>query len=244
MDITHYKSFMEVLKTGSFSKAAKATFRTQPTVSLQIKALETELGVRLFERFGPMKVKPTKEGLALTGILTPLLKDFDSVKRRLDEARGSFPAHEISIASHETVIAYLFPDIVERFTKKHKDLKFVFFRKNKEDIVSMVTAGEVDFGVTTLETVPRGVEYKVFRIHKRVLLLPKRHPLSKTREIKPKEIAAYPLILPPFQSETRILVDAFFKKKEIPYTVSLELTGVGRNRNDNESRQGVVGVVF
>ena len=153
------------------------------------------------------------------------MKDFDWVKKRLDEALGSFPAHEISIASHETVIAYLLPDIVERFTKRHKDLKFVFFRKNKDDIVSMVTAGEVDFGITTLDKVPRGVEYKVFRIHKRVLLLLKGHPLSKISEIRPKDIAAHPLILPPFQSETRILVDKFFKDKGIPYTVSLELTG-------------------
>ena len=225
MDTSGFKSFMEVLKTGSFSKAAKATFRTQPTVSLQIKALETELGVRLFDRFGPMKVRPTKEGLVLAEILSPLLKDFDSVKKRFDDRRGSFLKREITIASHETVIAYLFPDIAEHFMKKYKDLKFVFFRKNKDDIVSMVTAGEVDFGVTTLEKVPRGVEYKVFRIHKRVLLLPKHHPLEKVREIKPKDIAAYSLILPPFQSETRILVDEFFKKKGIPYTVSLELTG-------------------
>ena len=225
MEPSQFKSFMEVLKTGSFSKAAKATFRTQPTVSLQIKTLETELGARLFERFGPMKVKPTKEGLVLAGILAPLLKDFDSVKKRFDEGCGSALKNEISIASHETVIAYLFPDIVERFTKIHKDLKFIFFRKNKADIVSMVTQGEVDFGVTTLDKVPRGVEYKVFRIHKRVLLLPKGHALGRLKDIKPKDIAAYPLILPPFNSETRILVDEFFKKKAIPYSVSLELTG-------------------
>ena len=225
MEPSQFKSFMEVLKTGSFSKAAKATFRTQPTVSLQIKTLETELGARLFERFGPMKVKPTKEGLVLAGILAPLLKDFDSVKKRFDEGCGSASKNEISIASHETVIAYLFPDIVERFTKIHKDLKFIFFRKNKADIVSMVTQGEVDSGVTTLDKVPRVVEYKVFRIHKRVLLLPKGHALGRLKVIKPKDIAAYPLILPPFNSETRILVDEFFKKKAIPYSVSLELTG-------------------
>lgn len=225
MDTPNYKSFMEVLKTGSFSKAAKVTFRTQPTVSLQIKALETELGARLFDRFGPMKVKPTKEGLALAEILTPLLKDFESVKNRFDTARGKLSLNEISIASHETVIAYLFPDIVEYLKKRHKDLKVTFFRKNKSDIISMVTAGEADFGVTSLDTVPRGVEYKIFRIHKRVLLLPKGHALGKLKTITAKDIAAHPLILPPFQSETRILVDDFFKKKGLSYTVSLELTG-------------------
>ncbi len=225
MDIPQLKSFLWVLKTGSFSKAAAASFRTQPNVSLQIKALEEELGVRLFERFGPMKVQPTQDGKVLAEITAPLLKDFDSVKRRFDDTRGKVSSAEISIASHETVIAYLFPDIVGHFKKKHKDLKFSFFRKNKGDIVQMVAAGEVDFGVTTLDQVPRGIEYKVFRIHKRVLLLPKGHALSKSKVIKAKDIAAYPLILPPLQSETRILVDEFFKKKGLNYSVSLELTG-------------------
>lgn len=225
MDIAHYKSFMEVLRTGSFSKAARATYRTQPTVSLQIKTLETELGVRLFERFGPMKVRPTREGQMLAGVLEPLLKDFDAVKRRFDEARGSAASREIRIATHETVMAYLFPDIIEHFQKKYRDVKFVFFRKNKEDIVSLVSSGEADFGITTLDRVPPGIVYQVFRTHKRVLLLPKKHPLTKLSHITLKDIAAYPLILPPFQSETRILVDQTFRKKDIPYSVSLELTG-------------------
>src|SRR3989338_6096354 len=115
--------------------------------------------------------------------------------KRFDSARGGLSSNEISIASHETVIAYLFPDIMDHLKKKHKDLKITFFRKNKGDIISMVTAGEADFGVTTLDTVPRGVEYKVFRIHKRVLLLPKGHVLGRLKLIRPKDIAAHPLIL-------------------------------------------------
>ncbi len=225
MDIQQVRSLIEVVRTGSFSKAARNTFRAQPTVSLQIKALEEEFGTRLFERYGPMKVKPTVDGLALYELLLPLMEDFDSVKRRFDETRGKVEASEIKIASHESVIAYLFPDIVEHFTKKYKHLKFTFFRKNKADIVSMVTSGEADFGITTLDKIPRGIEYQVFRVHKRVLLTPLYHPLSKIKNIKAKEIAAYPLILPPFHSETRTLVDDYFKKKDIPYKVSLELTG-------------------
>ena len=239
MDTSSLRSFLEVLKTGSFSKAARVVFRTQPTVSLQIKALEEELGVRLFDRFGPMKVKPTKDGLLLSQIVGPVLSDFDSIKKRFDEKKGKVLSAELSIASHETVIAYLFPDIVEHFTKIHKNLKFVFFRKNKDDIVSMVSAGEADFGVTTLDKTPPGIQYKVFRIHKRVLLLPKGHPLSKLKVIKPKDIAAHPLILPPFNSETRILVDQYFKKRGLPYSVSLELTGRNAVKKYVEKGSGI-----
>ena len=225
MDMQQARTFIELIKTSSFSKAAQNTFRSQPTVSFQIKALEEEFEMRFFERFGPMKVRPTREGLALYEILLPLLKDYDSVKRRLDEKLGKVHDLEIKIASHESVFAYLLPDVVEYFTKKHKNLKFLLFRKLKAEIIDMVTSGEADFGITTLDKHQRGVEYKVFRIHKRVLLTPKDHPLSKIKDLKIKDIAGYPLILPPIPSETRGLVEACFKKKGLACEVSLELAG-------------------
>jgi len=225
MEIQQIRSFIEVVKTGSFSKAAKNTFRTQPTVSLQIKALEEEFGVRFFERFGPMKVKPTKEGMILYEILLPVLQDLELVKRHFEEQRGNVQDCEISVATHESVIAYLFPDIVEHFTKKYKNLRFTFHRCTKTEIVAMVTSGEADFGITTLDKPQRGVEYRVFRTHKRVLLTQKGHPLSKIRDIKAKDIAAYPLILPPSPSETRSLVEDCFANKGLACKIALELAG-------------------
>jgi DNA-binding transcriptional LysR family regulator len=194
-------------------------------VSLQVKSLEEELGVRLFERYGPMRVRATREAEILAGIVSPLLDGLEGVKKRFEEARGARGTSEIRIATHESVIAYFFPDILESIKKEQPDVRFQFFRKNKADIVEMVVSGDADFGVTTLEKVPRGVEYRIFRTHKRVLLAPKGHPLAKLARIRPKDIAAHPLILPPPQSETRLLVDSVFRKHGLEYQVSLELTG-------------------
>src|SRR3989338_843867 len=88
MNILHLKSFLNVMKTRSFSKAAGATFRSQPVISRHIQSLESNLGVRLFERFGPISVKPTKEAEFLKEFVLPIVNQFESVKYALDEKRG------------------------------------------------------------------------------------------------------------------------------------------------------------
>lgn len=239
MNIDNLKAFEAVFRTGGFSAGAKVVFRSQPAVSLAVKALESELGVRLFERFGPLKVKPTKEGALLHGLVSPLIRDVDTLKKRFDEGLGKSPSSEIRIATHEAVISYVFPDIVYHFTQKYPTLKFALVRSNKDDILKSVLAGDADFGITTIQKAPRGIEYKVFREHKRVLITPKGHALTKLRRITPKDLAAYPFILPPKQSETRTLVDEFFSRKGIKHTVSLEMTGRDAVKNYVEKGLGI-----
>lgn len=224
---------------GGFSAAAKVVFRSQPAVSLAVKSLESELGVRLFERFGPLKVKPTKEGVLLRDLASPLLKDLGGLRKRFDEAIGKAGMNDIRIATHEAVISYVFPDIVEKFTRKYPDLKFTMIRSNKEDIVKQVLDGDVDFGITTVDRTPRGIEYRVFRDHKRVLITQKGHPLTKLKTITPRDLAGYPFILPPKQSETRTLVDDFFLKKRLKHTVALEMTGRDAVKNYVEKGLGI-----
>jgi DNA-binding transcriptional LysR family regulator len=239
MNIDNLKAFEAVYQTGGFSAASKVIFRSQPAVSLAVKTLEADLGVRLFERFGPLKVKPTKEGVLLHELASPLLKDLDGLRKRFDAAVGRAGSNEIRIATHEAVISYVFPDIVEAFTRKYPDLKFTMIRSNKEDIVKQVLSGDVDFGITTVDQAPRGIEFRVFREHKRVLITQKGHPLTKIRTITPKDLAGYPFILPPKQSETRALVDDFFAKKRLKHTVALEMTGRDAVKNYVEKGLGI-----
>lgn len=239
MNIDNLKAFEAVYQTGGFSAGAKVVFRSQPAVSLAVKTLESELGVRLFERFGPLRVKPTKEGVLLHNLASAILKDLSGLRKRFDEAVGKAGSNEIRIATHEAVISYVFPDIVEKFTHKYPDLKFTMIRSNKEDIVKQVLDGDVDFGITTVDRAPRGIEYRVFRDHKRVLITPKGHPLTRLKAITAKDLAQYPFILPPKQSETRSLVDDFFAKKHIKHTVALEMTGRDAVKNYVEKGLGI-----
>jgi len=223
MEISHLRAFLYVYKTGSFSQAAKLMYRSQPAVSLQIKEFEGELGSRLFERFGPMKVKPTAEGIILERLLSPILQSLDNVKRDFETLKRPEGGQELSIATHEAVLTYFLPDFVQGFIAKYPETKFSFLRESKENIVKKVLDGEADLGITTLDRVPRGLVYRNFAEYKRVLICPKRHALTKLKSISPKNIAQYPLILPPPHSETRNIIDEVFTKAGVKTNLFLEL---------------------
>jgi DNA-binding transcriptional LysR family regulator len=239
MNIDNLKAFEAVYRTGGFSSASKELFRSQPAISLAVKSLEENLGHRLFERFGPLKVKPTQEGALLHELTAPLLRDYEALKKRFSESVGKTDSHEIRIATHEAVIAYVFPDIVQAFARKYPKLKFTMIRSNKSDILKSVLSGDADFGITTVGKAPRGIEFCIFREHKRVLITPKNHPLTKLKNLTPKDLATYPFILPPKQSETRSLVDNFFEAKRLKHTATLEMTGRDAVKNYVEKGLGI-----
>ncbi len=225
MDILHLKSFMNVMKTRSFSKAGKVSFRSQPMISRHIKSLESELGVRLFERFGPMSVKPTQEALILKEIVQPVVNQFESIKSMLDEKRGLFKVSEIKIATHESAKMPFLLHVFAKFHKKNPGVKISLARNDRKEVVSMVLEGKTDFGITSLDEVPPGIHYRVFASHNRVLMMPRNHPLTKKDKISLEDIAKYPLILPPADSRMRRTIDKVFKKAGLAPNVALEIMG-------------------
>ncbi len=225
MEILHLKSFMNVVKTKSFSKAAKASFRSQPMISRHIKSLESELGVRLFERFGPMSIQLTKEAEFLKKIAFPIVSQFDSIKNNLDEKMGRLKISEIKIATHESAKTPFFLEIFAKFQKKHPDVKISLIRKDRNEVVSLVMEGQADFGITSLDEVPPGIHYKVFASNSRVLMMPKNHPLVKKDKISLQDIASYSLILPPSESRMRRIINKTFKKANLIPRVALEIMG-------------------
>ncbi len=86
MELQQLRGFHAVVKCRSFTKAARSTFRTQSTVSLQIKALESELGTKLFRRFRRRGVELTPEGELLKELTEPLMNEIEQIRTRFDEA--------------------------------------------------------------------------------------------------------------------------------------------------------------
>ena len=224
MDLQQLKGFVAVAGEKSFSKAAKRTFRTQSAVSLQIKALEDALGVKLFDRITPRKTELTREGSLLLELASPFVEDFEKLKDRFDEKRGLIKG-EIRIATHDPVISYLLPEPIKKFKQAHPEVKITLLRKNKESILSAVLNGDVDLGISSLVKVPPAIDYQVIGKYNRVLVTPRNHPLSKKKEVTLEDIAKYPLILPPKDTSTRRIADEAFQKAGLEYILALEATG-------------------
>ena len=99
--------FYQIAKLGSFTKAAEATFRTQPALSQQIKALEEELDCHLFERIGKRKLRLTSAGERFLTFAESILENYDSLREDLNELKGSQKGR-LKIAAPFTTLYHLF----------------------------------------------------------------------------------------------------------------------------------------
>ena len=106
------RAFCYAAKTGSISRAADHLYLSQPSVSLQIQALERELNTMLFERRGP-KIRLTPDGQALLEIAQPMVEGIDSLRETFAERCGDLNSGYLNIAAGESTIG-LFPLSKER----------------------------------------------------------------------------------------------------------------------------------
>ena len=225
MEIQQLKGFIAVALTGSFSKAAKKTFRTQPAVSLQIQALEQELKVQLIDRSGKRKIELTEEGTLLLDLLSPLIENFDTLKARFDELRGNELTGSVKIATHTSVMVYLIPTVVKTFKKCSPQCDLSIVNRGRNEIFSMLDTGETDIGITSLAKPPASLDFTPFAKFKRILITPRLHPLSKKKTVSPEEITSYPLILAPKGGNTRTVAETLFRNLGLDYNISVEITG-------------------
>lgn len=225
MEIQQLIGFMAVARTGSFSKAAQKTFRTQPAISLQVQSLEEELGVKLFDRTGKRKVRLTREGQAFFDLAEPVVNSFNDLKSRFNEMLGQCQSGTLRIATHTSVMVFLLPGIIKAFKNRYPDWELSVVNRGREDIVKMVADGDADIGITSLSKVPAALDYEVFARFRRLLIVPPGHPLTKKKKVSLAEIAVHPLLLPPAGSHTRAIVDEAFGREGLEYRLAMEATG-------------------
>ncbi|MDF2524359.1 MAG: transcriptional regulator, LysR family [Clostridiales bacterium] len=145
MDLHYLWLFYKVAQHLSFSKAAEELLLSQPTVSMQIKKLECELGITLFDRFG-RNIYLSREGQF---VFTYAEKIFDTVKELEDKIaiqKGQIIGN-IHIGASNTPGAYMLPHIIGVFKQKYPDINVHLHIANTHEILNMVITNQVDFAV-------------------------------------------------------------------------------------------------
>src|SRR5262249_34138881 len=117
MEFDHLKGFYYVAKLGSFTEAAGRLFLTQPAISLQVKALEKELGERLFDRFG-RSIRLTHAGSVLYNQVEVLVGKLDEIQRTVVELK-KLERGKLSLGASDTTSIYFLPSLLKVFLKRH-----------------------------------------------------------------------------------------------------------------------------
>jgi DNA-binding transcriptional LysR family regulator len=221
------RAFVQTAQTESISAAAERLGLSQPSISLQIKGLETELKTILFERRGP-KIKITPAGKVLFELALPLVEGMDRLSDVFASRLGDVETGNLDIAAGEATILYILPGIVEAFNKKYPNIKLRLRNVTGRNGMAMLRRDEADFAVgSMIERVEDMNYYPIFTFDP-VLIAPRGHPLAKTaqqRSLTLEDISPYGLILPPRHLSTWTMVKLAFQQYNVPYNVTLEAGG-------------------
>ena len=229
---SHYKrnrlqqlrGFCYAAQTGSVSKAAEMIFLSQPSVSLQIQALEREFNTTLFERRGP-RITLTPQGKSLYDLARPLVDAMDSLRDTFVAGREGIETGRVTIAAGESTILYIMPPFVQEFSIQHPGIDIKMQNVTGRDGMKLLRSDDVDFVIGSMIEVPEDIEYIPAFTFDPMLITPLDHPLARRRKVTLAEVAEYPLILPPRHLTTWRVVDFVFQKHNLNYRVKLEAGG-------------------
>lgn len=218
------RAFCQTARLGSVSRAAEALYLSQPAVTLQLQALEREMGVRLLERSG-RRLALTREGQELYELARPLVEGLDGLEGTFRERIRGLDAGELNVAAGSSTILYLLPKIVEAFRAAHPEVRLTLHNVTGAGGLDLLRSDGVDLAVGSMLDVPGDLSYAPVYRFEPMLIAPRDHPLARLEPLTLQDLSPYGLILPPQRLTTYRMVDLVFQQNRVPYTVALEVGG-------------------
>jgi len=218
------RAFCHAAQSGSITEAAEMLFLSQPSVTLQIQALEREMEITVFERRGP-KISLTPEGEVLYQLASPLVEGIDRLGESFAAHMGDLQRGELNIASGESTILYVMPEVTKIFAEEYPGISLKLHNVTGRDGLSMIRSDQVDFAVGSMLEVPDDIRYEPIVTYYPALICSKEHPLAKKQMVTLEDIAEHGLILPPRHLSTWRIVELVFKQHNLDLNVSLEAGG-------------------
>jgi DNA-binding transcriptional LysR family regulator len=218
------RAFCKAVETKSISKAGEELFLSQPTVSLQIRALERELCVQVFERRGPV-INLTPDGQILYELAKPLIGGIDNLSQNFNSLSGRMESGELHICAGQTACMYLLPKYISKFKEEYPTIHVKLTNTTGKEGRALLKSDAVDFAVGTMAANSDDMVFEELFEYEPVLITPLDHPLADKKTVTLKDISPYGLILPPRELSTWRKVDKIFNENGVPYEVSMEVGG-------------------
>jgi len=219
MDPRKLRAFYYVGKYGSLLTAANYLKVSSPAISVQLKALEKELQVKLFHRY-PNRLVLTEHGRLL---LNKASRVFEAMTQ-FEETASQAPQTDselLTIALGSDLPKFLAPQIAA-FSRSHPRLRMTIISRPSETL-SLLLEGAVDVAIGWFPKVPRALQKRTLFDSKMYLVFPRNHPLSRKQNVSLADIASFRLILHARTAAARRVVDSRFHDNGIEIDNMLEV---------------------
>lgn len=216
--------FLVVAKEKSFSKAAEILFRTQPAVSQSIRALEDELGERLFLRAGRTN-SLTQAGRILKEHAEEAFAALDRGRMRIESLK-ELKEGELVISASDTTSYYVLPEVLSIFRRQYPGVEVRILNRPSPVSVELVAAHKSDIGIVTLPVSHPDLMAEPISSREDVAICAPDHPLARRPGIKFEDLLIYPLILLDTGSNTRSFIDQRLGEMDVRPNISMEIGSI------------------
>ena len=195
MEIKDMRAFYAIVEEGNISHAAQRLGIAQPALSRQMKRLETQLGVQLFER-GSRRIRLTDAGRVLYSRVEHILGMVDGTVREITEI-GAGVSGCIRLGTITTSGAMLLPELINEFHRRYPQVTFQLWEGEGTRILELLDNRVIEIGITRTQVDARVYESIVLPNEPLVAVMHRDHMIGKDpHEVQVAELKDQPLIIP------------------------------------------------
>ncbi|GMQ89588.1 MAG: LysR family transcriptional regulator [Gammaproteobacteria bacterium] len=205
----------------SYTRAAEELHLSQPAVSMQIRQLEDQAGLQLFEKLG-RKLHLTEAGRELFQYTRSILHDLHEVEEVMEALKG-LNTGQLNIGVASTV-NYFAPRLLAAFSQRYPGISLSLEANNRENLIHMLNANEKDLVLMGSPPEQIDLESEPFLENPLVVIAPPEHPLANERGIPLQRLAEETFIMREAGSGTRAAMERFFSEQGITLKAGIQMT--------------------
>ncbi|MDF4535349.1 HTH-type transcriptional regulator CysB [Vibrio parahaemolyticus] len=213
MKLQQLKYIVEVVNHNlNVSATAENLYTSQPGISKQVRLLEDELGIQIFERSGKHLTQVTPAGEHIVRIATEILSRVASIKAVA--AEHTHPEMgTLNISTTHTQARYALPEVIKGFTKRYPRVSLHMHQGTPTQMSEAIAKGTANFAIATeaLHLYQDAIMLPCYHWN-RSIVVPKDHPLTKKEQVTIEDLAAYPLVTYVFGFTGRSELDSAFNR--------------------------------
>ena len=237
MDLRNLNTFMQTAELNSFTRAAEKLGYSQPTISFQIKQLEQELGVQLFERIGHT-VSLTQKGREILSYAQRIVQLSDEMSN--SGKTEEIPADTLHIGMAESLCQILIIDEFSSFRQNYPQLSLCVTTASTEDLLKLLDHNEVDL-ICTMDHHLYDINYQIISEEKipAHFICSASHPLAHKQNLDIRELLNEPFMLTEKRMSYRRMMDEQLAKHSLEITPVLEFSNPSQITQLVENGQGL-----
>lgn len=224
MDLRLLRMFVAIAEHGSVVGAAREMHLTGSAISHGLKALESELGIRLFERAGK-KISLNHAGEQLLAQVQPLLKGLAAAEQSIKRL-GKWGQTRLRVGAAASACQYILPGVIRELKKTHPQLVLRVELGDMAEMIQLIRENQIDLALGVIPASQPDLAVRTIFRDELLFIFAPSHPWATAESISREELRKQPLILYQRQSLTARMVDDYFRALDLTPSAVMEIGSI------------------